>query len=136
MKSTTEGNPKWGARIAKWVAASPMLTYLAVLIFGIVLGFIDGAMIKSWDLLDPIGAEFTFFILFPAYIIADGILNSRFFWCPLRAASLPLAQGFVIWKMSDWGDPFGVSQIVAIIYVFGSLVVVGITHAVRKSKKA
>jgi hypothetical protein len=131
MKSTNEIR-------TKWVAITPYI-YTAVLLLSIVFGFIAGVLINRSGGFgtagDPI-AVISWFILFPAYIIADGILNSNFFWCSLRAAILPLAEGIVIWLVTGWQDPFAVSLGVAFIYLLGSLAVVGITRAVQKSRKA
>lgn len=124
--------------LTRWGSITPYV-YTAVLLLGIILGFIAGAMINNdggagSSAGDPI-AILSWFILFPIYIIADGILNCRFLWCPLRAAFIPLVQGFVIWQVTGWEDPFAVSISVAFLYLLGSLVVVGITRIVRKSKK-
>jgi hypothetical protein len=127
MKSTNGIRTKWGALT--------LYIYIAVLLIGIVLGFIAGVWIKGSDSDgDPI-AVISWFIIFPAYLIADGILNNNFLWCSLRAAFLPLAEGFVITQVSGWPDPFAVSITIAVVYFVGSLVVVGITRAVRKSRK-
>jgi len=106
----------WGPRLARSYYAG-MLALAAV--FGLIGGLMDNSDIST----DPI-AVLSFFILFPAYVLADGIVNARFVRCPLRAGSLPLAEGYVISKVADWPDPFAVSQIVAIIYVLASLVVI------------
>jgi hypothetical protein len=129
MKTTNATPSKWGARI--------MYGYIGMLIVAIVLGFVAGGMIKNDGALagDPI-AVLSWFILFPAYIVADGILNDGFLGCSLRAALLPLVQGLVIWLVTGWADPFAVSQVVAFIYFLGSLAVVAIARAVRKSRKA
>jgi hypothetical protein len=123
MESGSNFRTKWGTRI--------VYAYITVSAAAIVLGYVAGAMIKRGDTGDVIGV-ISFFILFPPYIIADGILNSCFLWCPLRAAALPLVEGLAIWSVTGWHDPFTVSLIVAIIYVLVSLGVVGTTLSVRR----
>ena len=127
VKNVEAGASKWGSRIAHG--------YIIMLLASIGLGYIAGDMINEGG--SGRGESvfvFSWFFLLPIYIIADAIVNARFFGCSLRAAFLPLVQGFVIWKVTGWGDPFGVSQSVAIIYLLGSLVVVAIARSVRKRK--
>ncbi len=115
-------------------AWGPTIAYGYVLMLGaaVLLGYVAGDLINKGGILaaDPI-AIVSWFVLFPAYVILDGILNARFFTCPVRAALLPLVQGFVIMKVSGEGGAFGVSQLVAFGMLALSFVVVGITRGVR-----
>ena len=126
-QTNSSGLLKWGSRIA--------YGYVVMLAIAIALGFVAGDMINKGGILagDSV-AIVSWFILFPAYILADAIVNARFLTCPLRAAFLPLLEGFVIFQVTDWGDPFGVSQTVAIIYFMASVVVVAIARSVRRRK--
>ena len=119
---------KWGKRISNG--------YFVMLFVSIALGWFASQMINEGGTMagDHIGV-ISWLVLFPVYILLDAIVNARFLGCSLRAAFLPLVQGFIITKLTVWEDPFGVSQIVATIYVAGSLIIVAITRLVRRRKK-
>ena len=121
--------------VLKSVGPKTVPIYIGMVSVSIVLGVITGVMIISEGshAVDPI-LTISWLVLFPMYIIADGILNSRFLWCSLRAAVLPLVEGVIIWLVTFDYEPFIVSLVVSMIYILGSLIVVRLSRAVRKSK--
>lgn len=112
-----------------------MLTkaYFVMLGLAVLFGLLGGTMISSGggQAADPI-AILTFFILFPAFVLADAAFKAQLLFCPLRAVSLPLVEGFVIWQVADWQDPFAISVITAFIYAIASFIVAAIARARRK----
>jgi hypothetical protein len=111
------------------------LVYIPVFLLSVVFGIIAAALINNRGSVsaDTI-AVISWFIVFPLFILSDAILSARLLWCPLRACALPLVEGFVIYLLTDWQDPFAVSLVVSLIYAASSLIISGISFAVRKSR--
>ncbi len=108
-----------------------MKVYLLTLALSAAFGVIVGLR-PYGELANAIGI-LSYFFLFPAFIVLDSVLRAHAGWCPLRAASLPLVEGLLIYLLSQWNDPWAISQIVAITCGLASFIISGITALVRKS---
>ena len=126
MESTSYSRKDWSVIIEH--------AYKGVVAITIVCWIIVGVMLKNDIILvsDCI-AVLSLFNLFLMYIVADGLLNSRFFWCLLRAAFLPLAGGVIICcLLADWDNPLLISLMVSFFFILESLVLVDITRIFRR----
>ena len=110
----------WGQRVA---LTSPFIA-IAAFFSVFYLGPTDGPLLMSW------------FVVFPIYVVLDGVVNYRYFACSTRAGLLPLSQGVAVMARDGFGDPLAVAMIAALVFAFASLIVVKSARAVRLAQRA
>jgi len=129
---------KWGSRIANG--------YAVMILIAIILGFFAGIGIVDYDSI----TVFSWFILFPLYILVDSTVNRQFLKCPIRAALLPATVGFTMILVGfltgrisgnipfpsylvprTWPNSFNISAKVGIFFIAISLISVGIARVIR-----
>jgi hypothetical protein len=107
--------------------------YGLMLIVAAMAGIATGAFIEgrkgSLDLsraYEDTSFVVTFLIVVPLYVLVDSLRHSDYLRCTVRAASLPLVAGLVIYAITGWVDPLLVSCVAATITIGWSLLVVTI----------
>ncbi len=120
---------------ATWWQQNATRMYVPIVVFAAFSGWFIGTHSDAGAIPEAI-AIISLFIVFPLFIITDSVLWADLAWCPLRAASLPLLEGALMYWSLRESDVRSLWIVATFSCAAVSFVISGATLVIRNGTKS